>query len=118
MSAATTQEIVKTALAQVIDDTSGRDVVSAGLISGIVVRAEKVGFLITVAPDAANKEELRKACELVVSKLPGVGAVTAVLTAHNDQPIPPAPQSGYTAPRERATWNLTPVEGVNRVIAV
>jgi ATP-binding protein involved in chromosome partitioning len=114
-----TQEIVKNALATVIDNDSGQDVVSAGLISGIVVRGDKIGFMITVAPQASQqKEPLRRACESAVKNLPGVASVTAVLTAHNDTPIAPKPQSGYDQPRERANWNLTPLDGVKRVIAI
>lgn len=119
MMASLTSSDIKNALSTVRDPDSGSDVISAGLISGIVLRDGKAGFIITVAPgDTDEKQKLREACEQAVLALDGISGVTAVLTAHNDQPIPPRPQSGYDKPRERAQWNLTPLEHVRRVIAV
>ena len=62
--------------------TAGRNVIAAGLVSGVVVRDGNVGFALEVDPaDGAAKEPLRKACEIAVDRLPGVLSVTAVLTA-------------------------------------
>jgi ATP-binding protein involved in chromosome partitioning len=118
-----TPEIVKKSLEHVIDRDAGVDVVSAGMISGIVIRegdvGAKVGFVITIDPkDKDSKAYLRQACEAQVSGLPGVESVTAVLTAQNSEPIPPKPEAGYAQARERAVWNVTPVEGVKKVIAI
>ncbi|NBO18461.1 MAG: iron-sulfur cluster carrier protein ApbC [Proteobacteria bacterium] len=112
-------ENIQSALARVIDPDSGRDVIDSGMISGLVIKGGKVGFVLTLEPqDVARKAPLREACEAAVKALPGVESVTAVLTAQGAVPIPPKPEAGYTQPRERAQWNLTPVEGVSRVIAV
>lgn len=114
-----TAESVTNSLRRVVDRDRGEDVVSAGMISGMVVRGGKIGFIITIDPkDKERKAYLRDACEQEVAKIDGVESVTAVLTAQNSEPIPPKPESGYTQPRERAAWNLTPVEGVRRVIAI
>lgn len=89
------------------------------MISGVVVREGKVGFVLTIEPQFKDSMDiLRKACEAAVAKLPGVVSVTAVMTAQSAEKIPPKPESGYAQPRERAVWNLTPVENVSRVIAV
>jgi len=110
---------VKAKLSEVIDRDTGRDVISSGMVSGITVKGDKVGFLITINPDdKSRKSYLRDECEKAVLSIEGVAAVTAVLTAQNMEPIAPAPQSGYDKPRERAQWNLTPVENVKTVIAV
>lgn len=117
MTTFSTQTVLD-ALSQVATPDGG-DVVSAGMISGVSVRAGKVGFLITIDP--AQKERMqgvRASCEAAVKHATGATEVTAVLTAHNAEPIAPAPQSGYTQPRERAVWNLTPLEHVKKVIAV
>lgn len=107
------------ALSTVVDREAGKDVVSLGLISSVVIKSGKVGFLITIDPkDKDKKAYLREECERVVRKLSGVEAVTAVLTAQHDQPIAPKPEAGYTQPRERAQWNLTPVEHVKSIIAI
>jgi ATP-binding protein involved in chromosome partitioning len=107
------------ALRHVTDRDTGTDVVSLGMISGVAIRGDKVGFLISIdAADKDRKSYLRDECERTVRALPGVASVTAVLTAQNPTPIPPKPESGYNAPRERATWNLTPVQHVRSVVAV
>ena len=118
-----TAEIVKQSLAHVIDERSGENVADAGVVSGIVIRdgerGAKVGFVITIDPTRREAgERLREACERAVSMLAGVESVTAVLTAQNSEPIPAKPETGYTQPRERAVWNLTPVEGVKQVVAI
>jgi ATP-binding protein involved in chromosome partitioning len=106
-------------LSQVVDHEAGKDVVSAGMISGLAIKGDKVGFLINIDPrDKYTKSYLREACEKAVLQIAGVESVTAVLTAQNAGPIAPAPQSGYTQPRERAQWNLTPVENVKNIIAI
>ena len=113
-------ETIRQQLSTVIDHGTGQDVISSGMVSGLVLRdGGKVGFMVTIAPqDKDKKAHLAQECENAVRALDGVTAVTAVLTAHNDQPIPPKPQSGYDAPRARANWNLTPLEHVSKVIAV
>ncbi|NBX03677.1 MAG: MRP family ATP-binding protein [Alphaproteobacteria bacterium] len=106
-----TNDLVRKALSRVVDSS---------MISGIVVReGGKVGFMLTIDPAQKEAgESLRIACENAVKKIEGVSAVTAVLTAHSNQPIPPKPETGYTQPRERVQWNLTPLDGVKKVIAV
>lgn len=114
----TTAQILS-ALESVIDRDTGKNIVSSGLISGVTIKGDKVGFLITIEPqDKDKKSYLQNECEKVVLSVAGVASVTAVLTAQNSNPIPPAPESGYTQPRERATWNLTPVENVKTIIAI
>ncbi len=67
----------------VIDPDRNADVVSLGMISGLVVKGGNVGFAIEVDPaEGERKEPLRRACEKAVEALPGVTSVTAVLTAH------------------------------------
>jgi len=121
-----TKEDVLSALHAVIDSDSGKDVVTSGLIQGVVLRDNHIGFSIEVDPaKGAEKEPLRKACEQAVRKIPGVLSVTAVLTAHHagGAPTPshdhrhnhgqapaPAPQQGRSGP-------LT-IPGVKAIIAV
>lgn len=90
-----TREQVLAALAGVIDPDMGRDVVAAGMISGVVVKNNNVGFSLEVDPAAAErKEPLRRACEAAVDKIPGVVSVTAVLTAHRQSAPPKQPARG------------------------
>jgi len=82
-----TQEDVLAALRGVQDPERRQDVVTLGMISGLVVKDGNVGFAVEVEPARGPKlEPLRKACEAAVHRLPGVTSVTAVLTAHRDSP--------------------------------
>ncbi|MES1989643.1 MAG: Mrp/NBP35 family ATP-binding protein [Pseudomonadota bacterium] len=79
-------DIIKT-LSGVTDPATDRDVVSSGLIQGLVVRDGHVGFSLEVAPERGlQAEPLRRQCENAVRALPGVLSVTAVLTAHSETP--------------------------------
>jgi len=85
---------VMAALKSVIDPDRGGDIVSLGMLSGLVVRDGHVAFSIEVDPKrGAQAEPVRHAAEKAVEALPGVLSVTAVLTAHR-APAPAAPQSG------------------------
>ncbi|MBA4173955.1 MAG: ATPase [Hyphomicrobium sp.] len=58
------------------------NIVDLGLVSEVLIREARVYFSITVpASQAGDLEPLRKAAEKVVSDIPGVVGVTAVLTA-------------------------------------
>jgi ATP-binding protein involved in chromosome partitioning len=117
-----TKDQILDALKTIIDPKSGKDVVSNGMISGLYVRDGKVGFILEVAAgDGARMEPLRKACEDAVKAVPGVSAVTAVLTA--ERPAPgqrPAPQGHQHAPgpKAQAAQTKSGVPGVQAIIAV
>ena len=125
MSHVTRDAIVK-ALSSIADPSSGKDVIAAGLIQGLVLRDGHVGFSVEVAPErGAAMEPLRKQCEETVRKLPGVLSVTAVLTAHRNQPAParpsaPAPGKAHTHSHggERAPSGPLRVPGVKAIVAV
>jgi len=99
-----TKEEVLQALRSVIDTDSGKDVVSTGLIQGLVIRENHIGFSIEVDPArGAQKEPLRKECENAVRKIPGVLSVTAVLTAHRGQQA--MQNHGHDNPHEHHNHN-------------
>ncbi len=108
---------VRKALSGVVDPDAGRDVISAGMISGLVVKGSNVGFALEVDPaQGAAKEPLRVACEKAVMELPGVTSVTAVLTAHN-------PKAAQTAQKPQQPSGPRPpqkqgVPGVKSIVAV
>ncbi|CBS90848.1 iron-sulfur cluster carrier protein ApbC [Azospirillum lipoferum] len=87
---------VMQALKSVVDPDRGGDIVSLGMLSGLVVRDGHVAFSIEVDPKrGAQAEPLRHAAEKAVDALPGVLSVTAVLTAHRAAPQA-APQQGHS----------------------
>ena len=102
------------ALKSVRDPDRGSDIVSLGMISGLVVKQGNVGFSIEVAPERGPAlEPLRKEAERAVAAVPGVLSVTAVLTAHSEKPPPEAPRP---AGRQSPQQPLMP--GVERIVAV
>src|SRR5437016_3897836 len=121
---AVTERQVLDALAAIRDPDRGADVVSLGMISGVVVRDGNVGFAIEVEAERGPRlEPLRKAAEQAVEALPGVLSVTAVLTAEARPPggrtQPPArgaPASGAAARPAADKPALAP--GVRAIVAV
>jgi len=108
------EEAIYAALSLVVDKSTGRDVVSSGMISGVTIKDGKASFVITIdVKDKDGKAYLGKACEAEVAKVPGVVAVTAILTAEAKKPEPHSAHG-----REKAVWNTTPVEGVKKIIAI
>lgn len=90
-----TEEQVLDALKSVEEPERQADIVSLGMISGLVVKDGNVGFAIEVDPrKGAEMEPLRKAAEKAVEALAGVLSVTAVLTAHSEAPSGPAARQG------------------------
>ncbi|HTI85834.1 MAG TPA: P-loop NTPase [Alphaproteobacteria bacterium] len=77
-----TRDAVLAALAAVRDEERGGDIVSLGMVSGVVVKGTNIGFSIEVEPERGPRlEPLRKRAESAVKAIPGVTSVTAVLTA-------------------------------------
>ncbi len=114
-----TEADVRKALAAVIDPDQGKDIVSLGRVSGLVVREGNVGFAIEVEAERGPRlESLRKAAEAAVMALPGVVSVTAVLTAERAAAPQPAaqPHSHSHGPQQAPATSLMP--GVRHVIAV
>jgi ATP-binding protein involved in chromosome partitioning len=115
---AVTEQQVLDALAKVRDPDRGGDIVSLGMVSGVVVRDGNVGFAIEVEPDRGGRlEPLRKAAEQAVEALPGIVSVTAVLTAEaaprGGRGAPPPTAAG---PQSAARPALAP--GVRAIVAV
>jgi ATP-binding protein involved in chromosome partitioning len=125
------------ALDQVIDPVSGRSVVQQDMIGGLVIRpgpdGAAIGFALEVPPQQGpDAEPLRQLCVAAVKKLPGVGNVTAVLTAHQghqhsaphvhdencNHDAPAAPASAKTAPPRATPPAPQGIPGVANIIAV
>ena len=114
-----TREMILAALGKVRKIDNGQDVVSLGMISGVVVRDGNVGFAIEVdAAEGAAAEPLRKACKSAVEAVSGVLSVTAVLTA--DRPA----QRSDSTPDQNATSQTAPlpdsqgIPGIATILAV
>jgi ATP-binding protein involved in chromosome partitioning len=117
-------EKIWAALKKVKVPDSNHDVVSAGMIGGLVCRGGAVSFVVEIDPaQAAGGEALRLACERAVAELPGITTAQAILTAERRTPdaaAPPQPGPPASGPGKSAapTINRAPLPGVGAVIAV
>ncbi|RJF82300.1 iron-sulfur cluster carrier protein ApbC [Azospirillum cavernae] len=113
---------VLAALKSITDPDRGGDIVSLGMLSGLVVRDGHVAFSIEVDPKrGAQAEPVRHAAEKAVEALPGVLSVTAVLTAHRAAPqaAAPAPKGGHGHAHAHGPAEQKPlVPGVKFIVAV
>jgi len=108
------EDAVLNALRMVQDPEKGQDVVSLGMISGLVVKEGNVGFSLEVSPERGRSAEpLRKAVEKAVFALDGVTSVTAVLTAHRSA----APSSGQDR-QQAASVKGAGLNDVAHIVAV
>lgn len=86
-------------LESVIDPQSGKDIVTLGMVSGIVVKGGHVAFALEIEPKRAGElEPVRKQAEKLVHEMPGVLTVSAVLTAER-APTPQPQQQPPQMPR-------------------
>jgi len=115
MSAVTERQILD-ALSHIADPDKGADIVSLGMVSGLVIREGNVTFAIEVESERGPRlEPLRKAAEKAVEALPEVLSVTAVLTGQAPPRRGPAPQR---APSGGVRTARGAVPGVGAIVAV
>ena len=119
-----TEAEVRERLKTVIDPASGKDIVSLGMVSGLVIRDGNVGFSIEVSPEKGPAlEPVRKAAEEAVHTLAGVVSVTAVLTAHRaaapaHQPHASHGRHGQHGQQQAAQTQQALAPGVRFIVAV
>ena len=111
-----TENQILDALRAVRDPERGGDIVSLGMVSGVVIRDGNVGFAIEVEAERGPRlEPLRKAAERAVEALPDVVSVTAVLTA---EARPPGGARAGTAQRTAAQHSAArPAAGAGQALA-
>jgi len=79
------------ALTKVATIDGNSDIVTAGAVSGVVIKEGHIGFTIEIDPkDKDQADQLRAAAEKAVLTLDGVLSATALLTAHQSGPSMPA----------------------------
>ncbi len=119
--ASVSEEQVLNALKSVSHPDTDQDIVSMGMVSGLVVKDGNVGFSLEIDPRQAQAfEPLRQEAEEAVDGIPGVLSVTAVLTAHKQAsqqqagPQQGGPQQG--GPQQARTKQEVP--GIKHIVAV
>ena len=98
----------------------GGDLVSRDMVRALTIDGTGVRFVLEVAdPDAARRmESTRQAAEAAVRGIPGVTAVSVVLTAHGPAPKPSAPPALKIGGHPTPQAGPQRVAGVERILAV
>ena len=113
-----TEADVLARLKSIVEPDSGKDIVTLGMVSGLVVKDGNVGFSIEVSPERGPAlEPMRKTAEQAVHEMPGVVSATVVLTAHRTQSQSASPQQGRQAPQQQQEAK-PPAPGVKHIVAV
>ena len=86
----TERQIILAKLNQIVDPRSGRGLVDAGLVQGLVAARGRAGFMLEVAPaDVPLYEAVRTEAESILAALPGVERAQVVLTASAEPALAP-----------------------------
>ena len=87
------------ALQSVTDPASGKNLVEAGMVGGLVVRGDEAGFALEIGDrDPVAMEALRRAAEDALRQLPGINKTRVVLTAERSAPAASGPAASGPAP--------------------
>ncbi|MCG3266564.1 Mrp/NBP35 family ATP-binding protein [Yoonia sp. I 8.24] len=110
-----TRDAVIATLKTVTDPVSGDDIMAAGLVRALAVDAGNARFVFEVAPALASQmEPVRAAAQAALEAMPGIGAVSAVMTAHSTPAAPPDLKLGKPA----APKGPQKVPGIDRIVAI
>jgi ATP-binding protein involved in chromosome partitioning len=89
------------ALDAIKDPKSGRGLVEAGLVQGLVAAEDRAGFMMEIAPaDAGLYEPVREAAEAALKAVPGVRRAQVVLTAESGPSAAPSRPPAHTHAHE------------------
>ena len=116
-----TREAVLDVLKRVADPLGGKDIVSAGMVRALNVDAGAVRFVLEIDPARAKAmEPVRAEAEAALKALPGVGAVSVVMTAHAAAPPPPSLKGGGHGHAHGPAKAQGPekIAGVAKIIAI
>ncbi|MEO0621952.1 MAG: Mrp/NBP35 family ATP-binding protein [Pseudomonadota bacterium] len=121
-----TREDVVAALSRIVDQRSGKDLISADMARAISVKDGSVSFVIEVDPAiGAEMEPVRAAAAAAVEALPGVNRVSAILTAHSSDPQPSRTSTPKGPPPDLGVGKRKPsapadkrIPGVDRILAI
>eukprot|EP01042_Synura_sphagnicola_P034147 gene34147-43803_t len=85
------REQVLSALNTIRDPIRGEGLSDAGMVRGLIVSPERVGFMLEVPSARVNDyAAVREAAESLLAGLPGVKKAQVVLTAEIESPAPKA----------------------------
>jgi ATP-binding protein involved in chromosome partitioning len=79
------EKAVKEHLKKVIEQKSGKDVITLGIVSSIIIKEGHISFALKIDSNTKENEELRKNCEQAIKAISGVTKVTVVATSAANQ---------------------------------
>ncbi|WBX85696.1 Mrp/NBP35 family ATP-binding protein [Sphingosinicella microcystinivorans] len=97
------EDLLRAALERLADPVSGKDIVSAGRVSGIVLRSGQAGLVLAVdGLSAHDARTLEARVDAALRAVPGVGGARIITTAERgDAPQGPHPTAPATLPEIR-----------------
>ena len=114
-----TRDAVLAALRAVPMPGTGGSIVDADVVRALTIEGDRVRFLLEVDPaQGPTLEPMRAAAEAAVAALPGVAAVSVLLTAHGPRRRRPPPPDLKIGRHPTPQAGPAPVPGVRRIIAV
>ncbi len=94
------------------------DIITLGMVQGLAVKNDEVGFALSINPaEAEMMEQVRKECDVKLLEIPGVNKVISVLTAERD-PAKEIPAMLSPARGAGPMKDARKIPGVKHVIAV
>ncbi|WOI33184.1 iron-sulfur cluster carrier protein ApbC [Tritonibacter scottomollicae] len=111
-----TRDAVLDALKTLKDPVSGSDIVAAGIVRALTLEDANVRFVMEIDPAKSDTyAPLRDQAEALVSDLPGVEKVSALMTAHSAKAPPPDLKAGSKPAQPQGPQKIP---GVAKIIAV
>ncbi len=105
-------------LKNILHPNKGADIVSLGMVQGLVIKGDEVGFALNINPSEAEMmEQIRKICDAKLLEIPGIGKVVSVLTAERD-PSKEVPNMQSPTKGSGPLKHTSKIPGVKHVIAV
>lgn len=88
------------ALKTIINPISGKNIVDAGMVQGLVIKNGDIGYALNIDPkDVDEMEKLRENADQLLHQIYGVKKVTSVLTAERNETNEPS-KKGFGEKRE------------------
>ncbi|NIZ13756.1 Mrp/NBP35 family ATP-binding protein [Phaeobacter sp. HF9A] len=110
-----TRDAVLDALKTLSDPVSGSDIVAAGIVRALTLEGANIRFVLEIDPAKSELyAPIREQAEALVTNLPGVEKVSALMTAHSTKAPPPDLKPSKPA----APQGPQKIPGVDRIIAV
>jgi len=99
----------------------GQDIVTLGLVQGLVIKDDQVGFALNIKPEEAEMmEKIRLECDRQILSLDGVEKVRSLLTAERspDAVSPPPQATKKSFGHGKPSSGPKAIAGIRHVIAV